>query len=444
MRKNYISIKLSIYFGVALLSFALVIGIMFFTLFRNNVVEYNKNEMIYNAAAIASTLSSYKNMSHGSNYSTYLKNISEVLDGDIWVVDENLNIITNNNCKKHMHEKNTITYKDIPKNAEKVIDKVFKDETLFCEDFSDVLLEPSITAGAPIKDSQNKVIGAVLIHSPVKGVNEYVKNGIFLLVISILVGLFISFVLSIALSKNFTDPIILKEAQDTIKLEKIRSDFVANISHELKTPVTVIRGSLEALIEKVVTDDDLVEQYYNNMLNEAVSLQRLVGDLLDLSKLQNQDFLIEKNEFSLGLLLDEVIRSAQQISNKKNIKICLEKDNDYIIYGDYGRLRQMILIILDNAIKFSYENSEVKINLKNFILEVCDSGIGIKKEELPYIFDRFRKVRVKENSTGTGLGLSIAKEIANRHNIKINVDSSEERGSIFGLNFTKCVKNYKM
>jgi signal transduction histidine kinase len=105
------------------------------------------------------------------------------------------------------------------------------------------------------------------------------------------------------------------------------------------------------------------------------------------------------------------------------------------VHGDYSRLRQMIFIILDNAIKFSPVGGSVTVALKDRTLSVIDHGTGISEEDMLYIFDRFYKVRSEENKNGTGLGLAIAKQIALRHNIKISVSSEINKGSVFSFEF---------
>lgn len=225
-------------------------------------------------------------------------------------------------------------------------------------------------------------------------------------------------------------------SRETEQLFKLRRDFVANISHELRTPVTVIRGSLEALCDEVVTDPLQIKNYYHQMLNESLFLQRLVNDLLDLSRLQNTDFKIEMQELNLCDVISDVVRSAQHIARSKNIQIQQEQDTQMcLVLGDYGRLRQMFLIILDNAVKFSSPNGVVTISLKNKALSIRDKGIGIAPEDLPYIFDRFYKVKSSENKNGTGLGLAIAKQIADRHTIHVVVNSIPDEGTEFLFQF---------
>ena len=224
--------------------------------------------------------------------------------------------------------------------------------------------------------------------------------------------------------------------RESDNLMKLRRDFVANISHELRTPVTVIRGSLEALRDEVVVDPEQVKNYYGQMLSESIFLQRLVDDLLDLSRLQNTGFKMEMHELSLCDVLNDVVRSARNIALEKHIEIQYEQDSSpCVVAGDYGRIRQMLMIILDNAIKFSSEDSIVSISLKNKEVSIRDYGVGIPPEDLAYIFERFYKTKSEQNKNGTGLGLSIAKQIAERHNIKVSVNSNQLEGTEFRFQF---------
>lgn len=438
--KNKIALKLSLYFAVALLAFSVIIGSVFMAIFKNHTVEIHKTELSDRAEKIASTVSEYMDInnsqgsghgngqsgSQGSGYGAYFRFIQDIAGADVWIVDENLNLIT---AGQGMSTKQTV-YADLPENADKLVQEVFTDKTVFSEDFSSLLTQPALTVGVPIK-SNDEIIGVVLLHSSIHGINEAVTEGRKTLIISIVIALFLAFLLSLWLSKKFTQPIISKEAEDALRLEKIRRDFVANISHELKTPITVMRGSLEALVEEIVSDPETVKEYHKQMLSETLFLQRLVGDLLDLSKLQNTDFAIEKQELSMCYLFDDVVRSVTPLADKKKISINAKTDGNCKMQGDYGRLRQMLMIVIDNAIKFSPENSNIEIEMKNKILTIKDYGVGIPQEELPNIFERFYKSRSEQNKTGTGLGLAIAKQIADRHDIILTAKSEVGKGTEF-------------
>lgn len=438
--KNKIAIKLSLYFALVLIIFSLIIGGVFIILFRNHTINLHKNDLENRAKSISQTLSGFLINRENTNtmhepgsmggYGAYLRFIEDIAGTNVWIVDKNLNLLTSGT--HHSNSNQNYSYKDLPSNAEHLVKEVFTNKTVFSEDFSGILSESTLTIGTPIKGNDNQVIGAVLLHSPVHGINNTIFEGGKLLIISLCVALFLVFLLSLWLSKNFTDPIISKEADNALRLENVRREFIANISHELKTPVTVIRGSLEALIDKVITNPTQIEDYHCQMLEETIFLQRLIGDLLDLSKLQNYDYIIEKQNVSINNILEDVVRSISPIALEKQVKLIIKKSNNsHFIYGDYGRLRQMLLIIIDNAIKFSPSNGEVDITLNEKKIIIHDNGIGISESELPHIFDRFYKSRSEQNKSGTGLGLAIAKQIADRHNIKISVSSNINEGTFF-------------
>lgn len=475
--KNKITWKLALYFSAVLLLFSVIIGGVFMVLFKSHTMQLQKAELQKRAETMAGTISGFSNNAGSGNgmmgngkmgYGAYLRFLNDIAMTDVWIVDENLDLITSGPMTQYQ-------YSDLPQDADKVVKEVFQNKTTFSEGFSGLLNKPTLTVGTPIL-SGGKVVGALLLHSPVEGINEANSQGFLILIISILAAFLLALVLSGILAANFTKPLkkmknsamqlaagdytaktqiqqqdeigelaaaidILSErldlaSRESEKLNQLRRDFVANISHELRTPVTVIRGSLEALCDEVVTDPELVKSYHRQMLNESMFLQRLVNDLLDLSRLQNADFKIEMQEISLCDVLSDVIRSAQHMAQIKSITIQQKHDTETCaVFGDYGRLRQMFLIILDNAIKFSSQGGVVTVSLKDKTVSICDNGIGISQEDLPYIFDRFYQVKSEENKNGTGLGLAIAKQIADRHNIHVSITSKITQGTEFKFQF---------
>lgn len=471
MLNNKIALKLSLSFALALIIFSIIISGVFLVLFKQYTVDLHKTQLQNYAQSLAQSLSSGRRY-NGMGYGAHLYFSSEIMGYNVWIVDENMNVITPRNMQHHKMMHANYTFSELPPNASEVIREVFQDKTVFSEGFSDVLSQLTLTVGVPIKDANGKVWGAVLLHSPVEGTTDGIYQGLMILGISIILALIIVLALAILFSYFFTKPLTkmksvamqlaegnyqakcnikqkdevgelanvmdllagrLDEAsKESLKLEQMRKDFVSNISHELRTPVTVIRGSLEALCDKIITDPKQIDEYHLQMLNEAKFLQRLVGDLLDLSRLQNPDFAIEKQELNLNDVISDVVRSARQIAKNKNVSINIDLKNPNLkIFGDYGRLRQMFLIILDNAIKFSFENNKVDVLAKNDIIIIRDYGIGINEKDLPHIFDRFYKTHGEHNKVGTGLGLAIAKQIAERHNIGLIAQNNFDGGAKF-------------
>ena len=229
-------------------------------------------------------------------------------------------------------------------------------------------------------------------------------------------------------------------AKESGRLDKARRIFTANVSHELRTPVAVLRASLEALTSGVIKDETRQKEYHQQMLNETIYLERLVNDMLELSKLQNPDFKIEMSKFILNDLISDAARAMRPFAAAKHIHILTELTLPPAeMTGDYGRLRQMIMVVLDNAIKFSEPGGEIKLQLclddQLALLKITDNGCGISPDILPHIFDRFHKVDNERNKKGTGLGLAIAKQIAMRHGIDIKVNSVPNEGSVFTFVF---------
>lgn len=472
MFKHKIAGKLSWYFAIALLIFAIIIGSVFMLLFRKHTFNIYKTDLESRAIHIAETIPLYlENEGQGmGRFGMYLRVIGDVAGTDVWIVDRDLNLITGG--KGARRKMGDFHYADLLPNAEALIKEVFTGEVDFSEDFSNLLSELTLTVGAPILDNTGEIIGAVLLHSPVKGTNEAISQGIIILVVSIFLALIVSFLFSLIFSFSFAKPLVTMKktalhlingdytektnikqvdeigelantldvlaerldlaSQASEKLEVMRREFIANVSHELKTPVTVMRGSLEALVDKVITDPEQIEDYHIQMLKESKFLQRLVEDLLELSKLQTTEFAIEKTEISLFDVTEDAVRSVAPLAKKKGVNIDLVKNmSNRIIMGDYGRIRQMIMVILDNAIKFSPENETVYMVLENNRLSVKDMGDGIEEAYLPYIFDRFYKSRSEQNKVGTGLGLAIAKNIASRHEILLTAESTQGEGATF-------------
>lgn len=471
MLNNKIALKLSLSFALALIIFSIIISGVFLVLFKQYTVDLHKTQLQNYAQSLAQSLSSGRRY-NGMGYGAHLYFSSEIMGYNVWIVDENMNVITPRNMQHHKMMHANYTFSELPPNASEVIREVFQDKTVFSEGFSDVLSQLTLTVGVPIKDANGKVWGAVLLHSPVEGTTDGIYQGLMILGISIILALIIVLALAILFSYFFTKPLTrmksvamqlaegnyqakcnikqkdevgelanvmdllagrLDEAsKESLKLEQMRKDFVSNISHELRTPVTVIRGSLEALCDKIITDPKQIDEYHLQMLNEAKFLQRLVGDLLDLSRLQNPDFAIEKQDLNLNDVISDVVRSARQIAKNKNVSINIDLKNPNLkISGDYGRLRQMFLIILDNAIKFSSENNKVDVLVQDDTIVIRDYGIGINEKDLPHIFDRFYKTHGEHNKVGTGLGLAIAKQIAERHNIDLIARNNPDGGAKF-------------
>jgi two-component system sensor histidine kinase ResE len=232
---------------------------------------------------------------------------------------------------------------------------------------------------------------------------------------------------------------LVQDISESEQLEQLRRDFVANVSHEFRTPLTVIRGSLEALLDGTVTDNQDIRYYHERMLGETRSLERLVADLMELSRLQSGKITMNKEKIHLPLLLADTIGSLQTIADKKQITIQYSSGSNIPpIFADYDRIREIIVILLDNAVKYSPANTIITVSTglntdQTVSLKIQDHGYGIPPEDLPHIWDRFYKSDKARSINGTGLGLAIAKHLINLHNGKVNVQSTLNVGTIIEI-----------
>ena len=222
------------------------------------------------------------------------------------------------------------------------------------------------------------------------------------------------------------------------RLERTRREYVSNVSHELRTPLTAVRALVEPLKEGMVTKEEDRMRYYDIILREVMRLSRLINDQLELSRLQSGGVAIEKRRIQLDDLIYDVCDRYHSIAEEHGLKLNIESDLSGCpsVWANADRVEQMFIILLDNAIKYTEAGSvNVKVDWdeEKVIITVRDTGIGISQEDLPYVFDRFYKVDKAHSGKGSGLGLSIAKELLNRMDEQIWVESEKGVGSAFSF-----------
>ena len=211
-------------------------------------------------------------------------------------------------------------------------------------------------------------------------------------------------------------------------------------THELKTPITSIKGFAETLIEGAKNDEQSLDMFLNIILKESNRIESLVMDLLDLSHIEQQTE-IETNYMNLSELAYNTIDNLQTQAINKNIEIQPEIEKDVIIEAHENKIAQVITNLLSNAINYSLEDNKVIVRVfregKKVNLEIQDFGIGISVKDQKHIFERFYRVDKarSRDSGGTGLGLSITKHIVEAHNGRININSRLGEGSTFKVTF---------
>jgi two-component system phosphate regulon sensor histidine kinase PhoR len=217
-------------------------------------------------------------------------------------------------------------------------------------------------------------------------------------------------------------------------MDRVRSDFVANVSHELKTPLTSIRGFVETLEDGAINDKGNATRFLAIIKKHTQRLGNIIDDLLRLSELESGSK-IEMNEFDLKDLIDEIVMGFGHALSAKNQKLTVTAAGDFTIIGNRDKLEQVFVNLIDNAIKYTKEGGQIKIKLTetngSVKVTVEDNGIGIPKDDVERVFERFYRVDKAHSREigGTGLGLSIAKHIVLAHKGKISIDSELGKGT---------------
>lgn len=222
-------------------------------------------------------------------------------------------------------------------------------------------------------------------------------------------------------------------------LEK-QKHFVADAAHELKTPLTALKTSLEVgLMDK---HNYSAKKLLESSLDDVNSLTSLTENLLSLARLESDDFSLSFEVVSLDQVINRVINHLKPLADQKKIKIKVNELNNFNLLANENALVEAMMILVDNAIKYSHEKTEIKIQVKKqknkLILKIIDQGIGIESKHLDKIFDRFYRIdesRTKKFRAGYGLGLSLAKKIIIQHGGKIEVESKLNQGSTFTIIF---------
>lgn len=329
----------------------------------------------------------------------------------------------------------------------------------------------------PIK-RENKVMGSVVISTPLSGLKQHVDSIRGVALIGALIGIILATVLSMFVSRKLIRPLgkmeetarhiaegefgrqievtsedevgrlsrsfnrmstQLKDKIEAIeKLDRLRQELISDVSHELRTPLTVIQGFSEAVLDGLVKSKEQEQLYLRNIIDESERLRRLVDDLLDLKGMESAQTFKEMEYVVLNKLVQITVERLRQMADSKEINLTLTiPEQTIIVWGNIDRLKQVLTNLLDNAIKHSEAGGTVRVLLgmenNDAFISVKNSGPGIPWEELDNIWERFYKVDKSRSrrGTGTGLGLSIVKKIVEMHGGRVAAESEPRQGAVF-------------
>ena len=456
MKKSLFSKLMLTYLIILVISYCLV-AVFLSAWFSKNYYRQKQDAMINEGIILRDIISSdIQDKSSQEKLAYELDPIDRLLNARIWVIDKYGYVIFSSGTETDDLEGKQLTSSEIT-----TINKggVVNERGSFMQRFT----SPMLTVGLPIL-VKNQVVGGVFLHSPL---NE-LKNTLSRVYLVIWLCAFFAIAISAFIIYYFSDRILIKPlekinntakaiskgefdmrvnissddeigdlaksfnymADSLIDIENMRKSFIANISHELRSPMTSINGFIVGMLDGTIPQEKW--SYYLSIVSSEIKrLIRLINDLLDLARLESGEFSIKMGVFDINELIRERVIKFEDKINKKNINVdVILVDNKLKVKGDRDRVDQVITNLLDNAIKFVPDGGTIRIGTSikanKLLVGVFNDGPGIPKEEIKYIWDRFHKVdKARSKGGGTGLGLSIARQIMNQHNETIWVESSE-------------------
>lgn len=468
--------RVGVYFAVALVVLTAVTGIVFTRFNRRNITNVYKGEMKSLAKSVSRQVSEAMLGKSSGEFSTYLsalEDFGELRNTDIW-------ILANPSAESPLDEEYTnvdasrVSFQE--KNMRALLNAAFQGKTKSYSGYDSIYDMDMMHIATPVKDAKGDNVGVVIVNGEMSYRQNSVQQYEKYMLVSVFVALFISLVIAAFFSRQLVRPIIkikeialrmaageyaqktdirrkdelglLADSMDILSeklveaeefqetLEQSRRDFFSNVSHELRTPITVVKGYVETLMDGYVEEADKQKEYFDRIIRECMGMERLVSDLLILSKMQNPDFELDKEVLNVIAVMQDAMRSMRVLMGEKEIEGILDyEDECSLIDGDYDRIRQLFLVLLQNAVKYADEKTEIKVKIARqegtILVSVEDTGVAVPKEEWESIFEKFYRGNNHGNKDGSGLGLMVARHIVNRHEGKVWVTSDEKRMTCF-------------
>lgn len=315
-----------------------------------------------------------------------------------------------------------------------------------------------------------KISGVIMLFSPITELNNILKQAIITIVTVILISILICTLAILRISIKISEPIrvisdyarkigkgeevpdVEISSNDEIGMlassfnemkkeisvaEQMRREIVANVSHELRTPLTSIIGFIKGILDGVISKED-ENKYLSIAYDEANRLKELTKDIVDIAKLESGNTKLYREDFVLNNLVEDVYVELEELIKEKNLEFILdEKDKDIMVNADKARIRQVLINVINNSMKFTNEGY-IKIEISKYMnkakIVISDTGIGIQKDKISYLFNKFYTANDYGSATsGAGLGLNIVKNIIDMHNGSITIDSVVNKGTTVSI-----------
>ncbi len=471
--------RVLIYFGVVLLVFTILIGLMFTRFNRTNIVGAYKQQLGDLATGVSKRTSRAEKDGNVEDFINYLRAIEDfgnLQHIDIWIV-------SNTKSKAALNPDYTnvdLNSTKLPEQTQAILQTAFAGKKKNYSAYDDMYKTEMLHLAQPIRNKNGEVSGAVLISGPMEMQENTVVQYQKYMFICIIVGGVLAFVVALYFSRQLVRPIIkikeaalvlaageyahktgvvrrdelgaLAESMDILSerlveaeefredLEQSRRDFFSNVSHELRTPIAVVKGYADTLADGYVTDEEKQKEYIQRIRRECSGMERLVSDLLILSRMQNPDYELNMEVLNVIAVAQDAMRSMRILMKEKDLtgEVTYE-DECSLINADYDRIRQLFTILLQNAVKYSDEGSTIATHIARgngkITVSVHDYGSVIPQQEWESVFEKFYRASNHGEKEGSGLGLVVAKNIVERHNGHIFVRSDKKGGTCFTIEF---------
>lgn len=477
--------RVFVYFSVVLMVFSVLIGLMFTRFNRTNIVGAYRQQLGDLASGVAKRTNQAVQNKEQDTFGDYLKAIEDfgmLQNIDIWIV-------TNPDSEPSLSEDYTntdIEQVSVPEETERILNSAYNGKKKNYSDYDKIYQTTMLHLAVPIRNSSGNVIGAVLVSGPMEMQENTIVQYEKYMLICVAAGLILAIVLAFYFSRQLVRPIIkikesalilasgqydhktgvhrkdelgsLAESMDILSeklveaeefreaTEQNRRDFFSNVSHELRTPIAVVKGYADTLADGYVKEPEKQMEYLERIRNECGGMERLVSDLLILSRMQNPDYELNVEIINVIAVAQDAMRGIRILMTEKKLTgEVTYTDACSLIEGDYDRIRQLFTILLQNAVKYSDEGTEITIHIDRrddrIISEVRDYGSIIPEDECENVFEKFYRASNHGEKDGSGLGLVVAKNIVDRHGGNIYVQSNEKEGTCFIVEFPETSEN---
>lgn len=437
-------------------SFALSIG------YSDYVFNDKQQEQLKSARKISRLVGNYKNgIINKQELDSSINSIGYVTDSSIYVINANLKALENRKSLKIGEDLDEpFLLKDLK--------KVLSNNTVFRKNQYSLKFDMDMVfTGFPLLEG-NEVKGAILIFSPVNAMEKDITRINIIIFVCAIILTLLSALMIYFISRRISRPIVqmtnaaimlaegekagvinaktndeiekLADAFNTMNrqlevTENVRREFIANVSHDLRTPLTSINGFIQGMIDGLIKPEKY-PKYLAIIKEEINRLMKLTGEILEIAKIQGAAVNLNITEVKAVDVINEVVSSLEMAVQQKQVTISIECSDQLVLFADMDRFKQIITNLVSNAVKYSGEESEVRIAVSQedgyTKFMVRDNGRGISEEDLKFIFEKFyRGDKSRQNDGGTGLGLNIAKGLVELHGGRIWAESTEGKGTSF-------------